>query len=79
MSDLAGLLQASLSPATRKQAEQSLDSYSTQQGFLPHLLHLVLDRSVDPAARLAGSIYLKNVAKLKWDEVSGIDSWLRDA
>jgi hypothetical protein len=69
MADLAGLLQASLSPTTRKLAEQSLDSHSTQPGFLPHLLQLVLDRSQDRAVRLAGAVYLKNLAKLRWEEV----------
>src|ERR1700722_17261257 len=71
MSDLASLLQASLLPATRKQAEQSLNSLSSQEGFLPHLLQLVLDQATDLSVRLAGSIYLKNLAKLRWDEVNG--------
>jgi exportin-2 (importin alpha re-exporter) len=69
MTDLAGLLHASLSPTTRKLAEQSLDSYSTQSGFLPHLLQLVLDHKQDRAVRLAGAVYLKNLAKLRWEEV----------
>ena len=70
MADVASLLQASLHPTTRKQAEQQLQQLTTQDGFLSHLLQLILNRSVDPSIRLAGGIYLKNIAKLKWEEVS---------
>jgi hypothetical protein len=69
MADLAALLQASLIPDTRKQAEVALKQISVQPGFLPHLLQLVLDHSKEMSVRLAGSIYLKNIAKLSWDEV----------
>jgi exportin-2 (importin alpha re-exporter) len=69
MADLAALLQASLVPATRKQAEVSLKQISVQPEFLPHLLQLVLDHFKELSVRLAGSIYLKNIAKLSWDEV----------
>ncbi|KAK0485031.1 CAS/CSE protein [Armillaria novae-zelandiae] len=68
MSELPQLLLASLNPATRKQAEQNLDAFSAQQGFLSHLLRLVLDQSQERAVRLSGSVYLKNIAKLKWEE-----------
>ncbi|CAK5267603.1 unnamed protein product [Mycena citricolor] len=68
MSDLASLLLASLNPATRKVAEQSLTELSSQQGFLGHLLGLILDTSKERAVRLAGSVYLKNIAKLRWEE-----------
>ncbi|KAF5349357.1 hypothetical protein D9758_011786 [Tetrapyrgos nigripes] len=68
MSDLPNLLLASLNPSTRKQAEQNLTAYSIQQGFLTHLLRLVIDQSQERAVRQAGSIYLKNIAKLRWEE-----------
>ncbi|KAH7910550.1 CAS/CSE protein [Hygrophoropsis aurantiaca] len=68
MSDIASLLQASLQPASRKQAEQQLHALTTQPGFLPHLLRLILDPANDRPTRLAGGIYLKNVAKLRWEE-----------
>jgi exportin-2 (importin alpha re-exporter) len=42
---------------------------STQPGFLSHLLRLVVDQSQDRAIRLSGSVYLKNITKLRWDEV----------
>lgn len=69
MADLPNLLLGSLNPATRKQAEQSLNAFSTQQGFLSHLLRLVLDPAQDRATRLSGSVYLKNITKLRWEEV----------
>lgn len=69
MADLPNLLLGSLNPATRKQAELSLTDYSTQPGFLSHLLRLVLEPSQDRAVRLAGSVYLKNIAKLRWEDV----------
>ncbi|KAF8148458.1 importin alpha re-exporter [Crassisporium funariophilum] len=68
MADLPALLLASLNPDTRKQAEQRLSSLSTQQGFLSHLLRLVLEPSQDRAVRLSGSVYLKNITKLRWEE-----------
>ncbi|RDB24273.1 Importin alpha re-exporter [Hypsizygus marmoreus] len=68
MADLATLLLASLNPSTRKQAEQNLTELSVQQGFLSHLLRLVLEPTQDRAVRLAGSVYLKNITKLRWEE-----------
>lgn len=68
MSDLPQLLLASLNPATRKHAEQSLHALSQQSGFLPHLLRLVLEPSQDKSVRLAASVFFKNVVKIKWDD-----------
>ncbi|KAJ7281661.1 CAS/CSE protein [Mycena rebaudengoi] len=68
MSDLPSLLLASLDPATRKAAEQNLNALSLQDGFLSHLLRLTLDTSKERAIRLAGSVFLKNIAKLRWEE-----------
>lgn len=69
MADLPALLKASLNPQTRKLAEQNLNALSTQTGFLTHLLSLVLEQLQDRAIRLSGSVYLKNITKLRWDEV----------
>ncbi|KAF7309671.1 Importin N-terminal domain-containing protein [Mycena indigotica] len=68
MADLAALLQASLVPTTRKEAEGQLTQLSRQQGFLSHILRLSLDPTQDRAVRLAGSVFLKNIAKLRWEE-----------
>ncbi|THH15070.1 hypothetical protein EW146_g5342 [Bondarzewia mesenterica] len=68
MSDIPALLLASLSPQTRKQSEQSLQRYSLQPAFVNHLLQLVLNGAQDRAVRLAGSVYLKNVVKMRWME-----------
>lgn len=70
MADLPSLLLASLNPDTRKQAEQNLTVLSSQQGFLIHLLNLILEPSQDRAVRLSGSVYLKNITKLRWEEVN---------
>ena len=69
MADLPALLNASLNPATRKQAEQSLDALTLQTGFLSHLLRLVIDQSQNNAIRLSAAVYLKNIAKHRWEEV----------
>ena len=68
MSDIPKLLLDSLNPSTRKQAEQSLTTYSRQPAFVIHLLQLVLDASNDSAVRLAASVYLKNTVRLGWLE-----------
>jgi exportin-2 (importin alpha re-exporter) len=70
MADLPSLLLASLNPDTRKQAEQNLTALSLHPGFLVHLLNLILEPSQDRAVRLSGSVYLKNITKLRWEEVS---------
>jgi exportin-2 (importin alpha re-exporter) len=69
MSELPQLLLASLNPTTRKQSEQSLSALSSQPSFLPHILRLVLDATQDRSVRLAGSVYLKNVIKSRWEDV----------
>lgn len=70
MADLPRLLLESLDPNTRKRAEQNLYAINTQPGFLLHLLQLVLEPSQNRAVRLAGGVYLKNITKLRWEEVS---------
>lgn len=69
MADVPTLLLASLQPDTRKQAEQSLAALSAQPSFLPSLLQLVLTPGQDLPVRLAGSVYLKNTAKRRWEDV----------
>ncbi|KAJ7767471.1 CAS/CSE protein [Mycena maculata] len=68
MSDLPDLLLASLNPVTRKTAEANLNALSVQPGFLSHLLRLILDASKERPVRLSGSVFLKNIAKLRWEE-----------
>ncbi|KZP31031.1 ARM repeat-containing protein [Athelia psychrophila] len=68
-SDLSSLLLASLHPASRKQAEQSLTALSVQPGFIGALLQLVLGEGTqDRSVRLSAGVYLKNVTKLRWEE-----------
>ncbi|KAF8511326.1 CAS/CSE protein [Gautieria morchelliformis] len=68
MSDLPSLLGSSLSPAARKEAEQSLVDFSLEPSFLLHLLGLVLNASQNKGVRLAGSVFFKNVIKKRWSE-----------
>jgi exportin-2 (importin alpha re-exporter) len=69
MADLPTLLLSSLNPGTRKEAESALSQYSDQPGFLSALLQLVLSPAAERPVRLAGSVYLKNTVKRKWDDV----------
>jgi exportin-2 (importin alpha re-exporter) len=69
MTDLSTLLQASLSPDTRKKAEHELNLLSIQPSFLPTLLHLILDFSQTRAVRLSAGVFLKNVTRTRWEEV----------
>ncbi|KAK2460740.1 hypothetical protein APHAL10511_007210 [Amanita phalloides] len=68
MADLPPILAALLDPRTQKRAEQNLSTLSSQPGFLSHLLRLVLDASQPTTVRLSGSVYLKNIAKSRWEE-----------
>lgn len=70
-SDLPSLLLAFLNPQTRKQAEHNLTDFFAQAGFVIALFQLVLGQGTqDRSVRLAASVYLKNVTKLRWEEVS---------
>ncbi|KAK7204939.1 Cse1-domain-containing protein [Myxozyma melibiosi] len=71
LQQLSGLLEASLSPATAKQAEQSLRSVETQQGFSISLLKLVASDQFPASVRLAGSLYFKNFIRRKWTDEEG--------
>ena len=72
MAELPSLLLASLNPASRKQAENSLQTLSQQSGFLTHLLNLVLQPAQDRAVRLAASVYLKNTVRNRWEDVRNL-------
>ncbi|KZT18357.1 importin alpha re-exporter [Neolentinus lepideus HHB14362 ss-1] len=68
MLDLTALFLSSLDPSSGKLAKQSLHSLSQQLGFFPHLLTLIITPTQDRPARLAASVYLKNVVKNRWDD-----------
>ncbi|KZV93299.1 importin alpha re-exporter [Exidia glandulosa HHB12029] len=68
MADLSSLLLASLHPSTRKQAEQQLETLSLQPGFPAHILQLVLNPGADRGARLAASVYFKNIIRKRWSD-----------
>ncbi|PVF91411.1 hypothetical protein CPB86DRAFT_341122 [Serendipita vermifera] len=70
MADLSAIFHASLDPNSRKQAEKALEEYSAQPSFALHLLKLALEGNQDRAVRLAASVYLKNIARKRWVQVS---------
>lgn len=70
MADLPSLFLASLNPQTRKEAENTLEQLAIQPSFALHLLTLTLNASQDRAVRLASGVYLKNIARKRWDPVS---------
>jgi exportin-2 (importin alpha re-exporter) len=74
--DLPTLLLASLHPNTRKQAESTLNELSQQPAFITALLRLVLDATTPGGVpvRLAGGVFLKNLVKLRWEEVCTFSS-----
>ncbi|CAM9020808.1 unnamed protein product [Wickerhamomyces anomalus] len=74
MSDLesiAFLLEQSLNPATSKQAEQSLRSQESNQGFSLSLLHVVASANLPISSRLAAALFFKNFIKRKWVDENG--------
>ncbi|CCH46767.1 Exportin-2 [Wickerhamomyces ciferrii] len=74
MSDLesiAQLLEQSLNPATSKQAEQSLRSQESTQGFALSLLHVVASSNLSNSSRLAAALFFKNFIKRKWVDEEG--------
>lgn len=74
MSDLESisyLLEQSLNPATSKQAEQSLRSQESNQGFSLSLLHVVASTNLPISSRLAAALFFKNFIKRKWVDENG--------
>lgn len=63
---LSELLQATIDPARGKEAESQLRQVQRAPGFFPALLRIVVSNQVDPAARLAGVIFLKNCIDSDW-------------
>ncbi|KAK9479606.1 Cse1-domain-containing protein [Lipomyces japonicus] len=68
---LAELLQASLIPATAKQAEQSLRSTESQEGFSISLLRIVASSDFPQTTRLAAALFFKNLIRRKWTDEDG--------
>lgn len=64
-------LKQSLDPQSAKQAESHLRSIETQPHFAINLLNVVASTSVEPAIRLAGSLFLKNLIRRKWTNDDG--------
>lgn len=65
-SDVPTLFAALLVIDQRQAAEAQLQTLSGQDGFLPHLLLIVLDPSHSLTVRQSACLYLKNQIKNRW-------------
>ncbi|RKP38845.1 Cse1-domain-containing protein [Dimargaris cristalligena] len=71
--------QQTLQPATRKQAEQYLNSAQKSPGFIVLLLELAGTDTADPSTRFAASLYFKNFVKKYWDSAENDEVLISDA
>jgi hypothetical protein len=67
---LINLLESTLNPSLRKQAEDELESLNKMLGFATNLLQLIMSEQVQMPVRQAGVIYLKNLINQYWYERS---------
>jgi len=65
---LVNLLESTLNPTLRKQAEDELSLIHNIVGFSTNLLQLVMSEQVQMPVRQAGAIYLKNLINQFWLE-----------
>lgn len=65
---LVTLLESTLNPTLRKQAEEELTAIHNAVGFSTTLLQLVMSDQVQMPVRQAGAIYLKNLINQFWLE-----------
>ena len=65
---LVTLLESTLNPTLRKQAEEELSAVHNAVGFSTTLLQLVMSDQVQMPVRQAGAIYLKNLINQFWLE-----------
>ncbi|KAF2002554.1 Cse1-domain-containing protein [Amniculicola lignicola CBS 123094] len=71
LSSIAQLLDASLHPQQRKQAEDALKAESEKPNFSLALLHIVQSSELSPTTRLAGALYFKNFVRRAWVDEDG--------
>lgn len=70
---VAELLQATLDPSRRREAETSLrQAEETQPNFSVSLLQLVADESQPLSTRLAAALFFKNFIKRNWTDEDGV-------
>ncbi|KAK2188208.1 hypothetical protein NP493_140g03054 [Ridgeia piscesae] len=65
---LVEVLQATLQPNQREEAERQLNEVHKIIGFVPTLLQVVMSDQLDKPVRQAGVIYLKNMVCQFWEE-----------
>lgn len=71
LDSIPSYLRESLNPQNAKNAETHLRSIESQPHFAINLLHVVASTNIDPAVRLAGALFLKNLVKRKWVNEDG--------
>ncbi|GAB7366650.1 hypothetical protein MBLNU230_g8632t1 [Neophaeotheca triangularis] len=70
---VAELLQATLDPSRRREAESSLrEAEASQPNFSLSLLQLVADESQPLSTRLAAALFFKNFIKRNWTDEDGV-------
>lgn len=65
---LVKLLDSTLNPTLRKQAEDELGNIHNMVGFTTTLLQLVMSDQIQMPVRQAGAIYFKNMVNQYWIE-----------
>eukprot|EP00923_Selenidium_pygospionis_P024555 GHVN01042776.1.p1 GENE.GHVN01042776.1~~GHVN01042776.1.p1 ORF type:complete len:960 (+),score=85.50 GHVN01042776.1:6487-9366(+) len=65
---LQALFAKTLSPRDGLAAEQELTKNNGQPGFLAEVVLLLYSKEADGGARIAGSIYLKNLIRREWQD-----------
>jgi hypothetical protein len=65
---LVNLLESTLNPTLRKQAEDELSAVHNAPGFSTTLLQLIMSDQIQMPVRQAGAIYLKNMINQFWPE-----------
>lgn len=71
LESIPSYLKESLNPQNAKQAENHLRSIESQPHFAINLLHVVASTNLEPAVRLAGALFLKNLVKRNWVNEDG--------
>ena len=65
---IAKLLESTLNPSLRKQAEDELAALYNVPNFSTTLLQLIMSTEIQMPVRQAGAIYLKNMINQYWGE-----------
>ncbi|CAK8692133.1 unnamed protein product [Clavelina lepadiformis] len=65
---VVNVLEGTMSPNLRKEAENQLEQMHKIAGFAPLLLQLIMSEEVQMSVRQSGAIYLKNLCTQSWHD-----------